>query len=765
METELLDSYSPQMDRFSAKLSNHADENLPYQLFMQSPAILCTLRGPHHVFGLVNDAYRKMVGNRDLVGKAVIEVLPEIASQGFIELLDKVYATGESFEGRELPVVLNVNGRTEKIYLNFHYQPFYAGDKIEGILVFGYDVTELVIARNKVKKDEEKYRELIYGLPSALYTCDANGYVQMYNEAAVKLWGRRPEIGKDLWGGSWKIFRPDGSVMPLDQCPMAIALNEGRVVHDEIVVKRPDGSTRNVIPYPQATYDENGRLSGAINSLIDITDQVAAREQMEQIAKAIENLYMNAPAFVCTLKGPEFVYELVNPRYQQQYGSRQLLGKRLIDALPEIKGTGIIELLQNVYKTGEPYVATELLLYVAHDEGKDPEPTYFNFSYQPMYNLQKEIDGILVFGYDVTEQVLARKKGEEEVKKVLESLPQITSTSSADGTNIFFNNFFFEYSGLTREEAAKEGWNSILHPSEIEPVLSQWEECKRTGKDFYREIRLRRKSDGNYRWHIARITPIKDSKGKVTQWIASATDIHPQKIKEQKKDEFLSIASHEMKTPLTTANAYLQLLEMSLEDGDEKIKDYTRKAIASLGRLRGLISELLDVSKIQHGKLDYNFTTFNFDEMLDAAIEAIQCNSPKHKIIKKGTIPVPVIADKDRLQQVVVNLLSNAIKYSPDSKSININISLEKDEIKVAVHDHGIGINKNNLEKIFERYYRVEGLDIHFQGLGIGLFISRQIIRRHNGKLWAESEPFKGSTFTFTIPLQQKVKEKVLVKK
>ncbi len=740
----------------NSNAENKIQRRLLYDIFMKAPAMLCILKGPDHVFELANEPCRQLIGNRNPTGKTLKEALPELEGQGFSEILDKVYATGEPFTGKEMPVLVNRgNGRIEQVFLNFNYQAFYdAKDNIRGILVFAYDVTEQVTTRNKIKESESKYRDLISGLPSALYTCDAEGYIQLYNEAAVELWGHKPEVGKDKWCSSWEIYNVDGTPLLFDECPMALVLKEGYVSNMEIVIKRPDGTKRNVIPYPQAVYDSKGNITGAVNTLIDVTEQVMARRQLEQTAEMIENLYMNAPAFMCTLRGPEFVYELVNPEYQKLYGTRKLFGLKIIDALPELKGTGIIELLESVYNTGKPYVGTELLLYVSRDEGKAPEATYFNFSYQPMYNTDKEIDGILVFGYEVTEQVLAKKKGEENLKKILESLPQITSVSSAEGTNIFFNKFFFEYSGVSVEEATKNGWNSILHPDETEEVLTHWERCRQMGEDFYRELRFKRKSDGMYRWHISQIIPMKNKKGEITQWLASATDIHEQKTKEQKKDEFISIASHEMKTPLTTAKAYLQLLELSLEKDNEKANLYTKKAILSVDRLKDLISELLDVSQIQHGKLNYNFSGFNFNEMIEDALEGARYNSSKHKIIKTGEIPEPINGDKERLQQVIINLLSNAVKYSPDTENIFINTVLEDGEIKVSVKDNGIGIAKNNLEKIFERYYRIEGQEVLYQGLGIGLFISMEIIQRHHGKLWAESEPAKGSTFYFTLPLR-----------
>jgi len=161
------------------------------------------------------------------------------------------------------------------------------------------------------------------------------------------------------------------------------------------------------------------------------------------------------------------------------------------------------------------------------------------------------------------------------------------------------------------------------------------------------------------------------------------------------------------------------------------------------------------VSKIQNGRLNLNISNFDFNEMIDDAIENIQYNSPKHSLIKTGKIAQLVNGDRERLQQVIINLLSNAVKYSPDSKDIFINAYVKNDQLTVSVKDNGIGISENNFSKIFERYYRVEGQDIHFQGLGIGLFISMDIIRRHNGKLWVESQPGKGSTFYFTLPLKK----------
>lgn len=725
-----------------------------YSILMHIPAIVCVLRGAEFVFELANEPCRKLTGYRKLEGVKLTEAFPEISGQGFVELLTKVYSTGEAFSGKEAPVVLTKNDKEkETFYLDFTYQPLSDADGLtEAILVFAYDVTEQVLSRNRIRDKESWYHDLIQGLPYAVYTCDAQGYILTYNQAAADLWGREPLAGKTLGCGAYRTYTISRKLLSEEDLPVLRALQKGILSNDKLIIERPDGTQRIVISYPKIIYGKEGGITGIVNSLIDITELENTNRWLEEAAEMVETLYTNAPAFIGMLRGPEFIYELVNPEYQKLYGKRKLLGRKVFEAVPELEGQGIRETLESVYRTGEAYVVTEKLLYLPRDEGKEPEPVYLNFSYQPIHNVQNEINGILVSGYNVTSQVLARKKNSENLRLILESLPQITSASSADGNNIFFNKFFFEYSGIPKEEANINGWNSILHPSEVESVLSHWERCRETGEDFYRLIQLRRKSDGMYRWHLAHLRALKNEKNEIVQWIGSATDIHEQKIREQKKDEFISIASHEMKTPLTTAKAYMQLLEASLDEADEKARLYISKASRSVEKLTEFVSELLDVNKIQYGKLNFAPSRFDFNDMISEAIEAVHYDTGRHVIIREGYLGEPAEGDRERLQQVVINFLSNAIKYSPDSTEVLISYTASEDEIRLSVKDTGIGIDPMYHKKIFERYFRVEEQEIHFQGLGIGLFISAEIIKKHNGRIWVESEPGRGSTFNFIIP-------------
>ncbi|MDP9046907.1 MAG: HAMP domain-containing histidine kinase, partial [Bacteroidota bacterium] len=227
--------------------------------------------------------------------------------------------------------------------------------------------------------------------------------------------------------------------------------------------------------------------------------------------------------------------------------------------------------------------------------------------------------------------------------------------------------------------------------------------------------------------------------------------IHEQKELENKKDEFLSIASHELKTPLTSIKAFNQL--MNRANSDPKLAGFISKSAEHIYRLERLISDLLDVTKINAGKMNYMSEPFSFRQLLVSSIENMQYNTT-HQIVLESSPGITFTGDQIRLEQVMNNLLSNAIKYSPKGNKILVNSKVQHNNIVVSVQDFGIGIATENLDKLFDRYYRVDNTAMRFEGLGLGLFISSEILKRHNGSFWIESEPEKGATFYFRLPLE-----------
>ncbi|TDS11764.1 PAS domain-containing sensor histidine kinase [Sphingobacterium paludis] len=233
-------------------------------------------------------------------------------------------------------------------------------------------------------------------------------------------------------------------------------------------------------------------------------------------------------------------------------------------------------------------------------------------------------------------------------------------------------------------------------------------------------------------------------------------DVTDRRAIEKRKDDFLSIASHELKTPLTAVKGYMQLIKRFMPENNPKLTDIIEKSDNQIERLQKLIAELLDVSKIQSGKLDIHHDTFDFDKMVRDTIENIQLNSDSHKVVLRGETNAQYDGDETHISQVVGNLISNAIKYSPGKDRVEVYLSTLKNHIKFSVKDFGFGINMEDQKKVFDRFYRVDSIQKKFAGLGVGLYISEQIITQHGGTIWVDSDAGEGATFSFILPHTEK---------
>jgi PAS domain S-box-containing protein len=244
-----------------------------------------------------------------------------------------------------------------------------------------------------------------------------------------------------------------------------------------------------------------------------------------------------------------------------------------------------------------------------------------------------------------------------------------------------------------------------------------------------------------------------------SQAIAFVLDNSARKELEQRKDTFLSMASHELKTPLTSLKLQIQLVKKRLERQDlpdaAEALSHVEKPVGQLDRL---IRELLDVSKIQAGRLEFLRETINLDALLHEVVETIEQMNGAHTIVVRGTPPLSLVGDKDRLEQVFINLLSNAIKYAPDAPLIEMDVSTSTETVTIRVRDHGMGIPKEQHEKIFERFYRAfDPSQRAVPGLGTGLYIVAEIVKQHGGTITVESEVGKGPTFSVTLPLKDPI--------
>ncbi|HBR53502.1 MAG TPA: PAS domain-containing sensor histidine kinase, partial [Flavobacteriaceae bacterium] len=245
--------------------------------------------------------------------------------------------------------------------------------------------------------------------------------------------------------------------------------------------------------------------------------------------------------------------------------------------------------------------------------------------------------------------------------------------------------------------------------------------------------------------------------GEFEGYIHAFMNIHEIKLQEKQKDLFIGMASHELKTPVTSMKGYVQLLSAKYKNSDD---EFLKKALHTIDKqilvLTSLITDLLNLSKMKRGGLQLNKTFFDINELLEINVSQIRMVNPTHIIDLSKTQKIQVYADKERLGQVITNFLTNAVKYAPNSKNIEVSASVQDDKIRVAVRDYGIGIKEENRERIFKRFYREEGRDENtFPGFGIGLYIAADIIKKHKGTIGVESEKGQGSTFYFTIPIQE----------
>ncbi|HUH17953.1 PAS domain S-box protein [Albibacterium sp.] len=473
-------------------------------------------------------------------------------------------------------------------------------------------------------------------LPIAFYTCDAEGYITFFNQAAVELWGRTPEIGVDMWCGSMKKYYPDGTSMPLEICPMAMCLHLGETYKDvEIIIERPDHSFRNVLVYPQPVFDVNNNIIGANNTLVDITKQKNDEAMQSMLANIITS---SDDAIVSkTLQG---IVTSWNESATKMFGyePEEIIGKSIKLLIPKNRYNEEDEILASISR-GE-----QVRHYETDRLRKDGKIIKISLTISPIKNREGVIIGASKIARDISEQIASRNK----IKKYTKEL----------------------------------------------------------------------------------------------------------EILNQQKDEFMGLASHELKTPLTSAKAYIQLLGKAL-DVSPREEDLLKRALQSISRLENLINDLLDVSKIKAGKLPYNMELIHFNDIIRRSVRNVQFLSSTHQIIVKDTADVLLLGDQVRLEQVVNNLLTNAIKYSPDADKVEVKSVKEGNNLIVSVKDYGIGIPAEFLERLIERYYRIDNT-MRFPGLGVGLFIATEILKRHQGKLFIESEVNQGSTFNFIIPINTK---------
>lgn len=601
--------------------------------------------------------------------------------------------------------------------------------------------------------------------------------IQFYNDAyrpSLGMSGKHPKAlgqhGVDCWPEIWPVIKP-----LIDQVRSG---GEATWQEDALIPIYRNDTLEDV--YWTFSYshvpDDNGDTGGVLVICTETTQKVkffnALQDSAQELLRTrtaaekerdrMERFLMEAPAGICILEGPDFVYEFVNPIYQQIFPGRLLLGKALTDAVPELQEQPIIDILRNVYQSAQTFEGHALLIPLPRTVTGEMEDHFFNFIYQPKFNTGGKVDGIMVFAFDVTEMI-GTERDLEKTKETLDSAIQAAELGifSYDiGSKLLeVNDKCRTIFGLSLKAKVdfKYDFIALIHPEDLRNIISltqKRETPDKSDESYDVEFRITSKKEQQVRWIRARGRVYFDPDNQPQRFTGALLDITEQKDNEIRKNDFIGIVSHELKTPLTSLTAYIQMLSRNGGTGGNAFaEELLGKMNLQLKKMTTLINGFLNVSRFEAGKIDLNKTLFNTKALLTEIMGELQMTTSNHQIAVECPENVQTSADRDKIASVVSNLLSNAIKYSPKGKEIRIRCTQTESGQLFSVEDQGIGIKTQDLPKLFDRFFRIETeYTQNISGFGIGLYLSSEIIRLHGGKIWAESEAGVGSVFFFSLP-------------
>ncbi len=652
--------------------------------------------------------------------------------------------------------------------------------------------------------DNYIFKELFLASPVASYICNPRGYIVAFNGAAESLWGYRPKLGVVRWSGAITMYYPDGRAMPAEESPMASVLDGKENTNDvELIIERADGTRRNVLVFPKPIRSSTGQLIGAHNTLVDITDYKQYEERQAILSEIVQS--SNDAIISKNLNG---IIMSWNKGAQRIFGYNE----------SEIVGRSIETLIPSYLKNEEQTILQEISAGRKVDHYQTIRVTKFgkeipvSLTISPMRNKQGQIVGASKIARDISDQI-QREQTIQFHEQQLETIhaigrvisekldaPSIIQTVINSTTHLVAADVGLCFYRVTDEEGRSTLSVAIAtHEAEVrldkhridledgvihaifsgEDTVRFDDVCKTPhilslfdlpdnpeipGIRHCLAIPIRSADKlliGAMFFGYARLDVFNTADEDMMRSIASlvAVTLDNARLFEEvnalnlKKNEFIALASHELKTPLTTTKGYLQILERS--EIDRVGRRFLTKALKQLERINALISELLDISKIEAGKLSFHMETFDLGEMILDVVETFHFSSQTHTIfVNNAQGNYLVEADRQRMEQVMINLITNAIKYSPDANNVHVTLESSLLEVSVQVTDEGMGLNHDQQEKVFARFYQVEGTS-KMAGLGLGLYLSKEIIDRHGGHIGVSSRLGKGSTFYFSIPRSQ----------
>ena len=667
-----------------------------------------------------------------------------------------------------------------------------------------------------LRESERRYRDLIEALPAALYTTDAEGRLVVFNSAAAQLWGREPQRGIDRWGGSHRLFLPDGTPVAREDRPLARMLRgETSESAHELIVERPDGTRRNVLANPRTLRDSTGAIAGAINVVVDITELKEAqaelartRDELQQQVKTLTRLHEMA-ARLATLEDIEpalqAILETAVDAEAADFGLLWIYDASR-DRLTPAASVGFtaedLAALSEV-KVGEEGGASGTCFQsgtrvTVLDSQTDPRLALFrdvaaNAGFRAIHSTPIATRGGRMLGalsvhfresrLPTTREVqlaelcaryaaeaiehhrsaAAIRESERLYRAIGESINYGIWVCDENGDATYVSDSFLRLTGLTAGKYRKSIWSTVLHPDDAQRVRTQWVQCVAEGRDWEAQVRVKTAA-GDWRAILSRGVAIRDETGRITGWAGMNLDIDRLKRVEnelreldQRKNEFLATLAHELRNPLAPIRNGREI--MRLARGNPGMVEQARTMMErQLHQMIRLVDDLLDVSRVSRGKIELRMERIDLATALANAVETskpLLDQNGQALELDLPSQPMPLNADLTRLAQVFANLLNNAAKYTDKGGHIRLSAATSGTTAVVRVRDDGIGIPPEMLERIFGIFTQVDrSLEKARGGLGIGLSIAKRLAEMHGGMIEALSDgPGRGSEFVVRLPL------------
>ena len=622
---------------------------------------------------------------------------------------------------------------------------------------------------------------LLSNLPGMAYRCrnQKSWIMEFVSQGCLELTGYRPadllEGGKMAYG---ELIHPQDQQWVFEQVQAALCQQQPFQLTYRI--RTAAGAEKWVWEKGCGVFGPDGKLLALEGFISDITEQkqaeATARQSMQALERAqaqseaerklLHSLLWEAPAAIAIVRGPQQVLEFANPLLEQLFPARLKVGQPIEQSLVGLPATPFLELLGQVYLTGEAQVVKEMPIFIpAAADGKRVE-AYYNILFKALPDARGKTYQVLIFCHDVTEQVQARKKVEESqarLQRILNSLPQIAWTFLPESPDIeFFNQRWYSYTGLSQEQCQAMGWLQALHPQDREGVFAFRDEWAQKGEA--RQIANRyRRYDREYRWHLIQLVPVRDAAGQIVLWIGTATDIDDQKLAQQhledtlkalqeknfELDQFVYKTSHDLRAPLATI---LGLVTVSKQEPEPIKKDHYLDLIENrVHKLDGFIGSMLDYSR--NTRTATKMEPIALKPFIEDCIGELKYMRHFDRLRIATQVEVATLnSDGFRLRIIFSNLISNAVKYQDYNKPeshLTISITSEEQQVEIRFRDNGIGIAAEYQDRLFGMFFRASE---HAEGSGLGLYIVKQAVAMLEGTLHLESELGQGSEFVVRLP-------------